>query len=145
MRRSTRLTNGLSKKLKNLKAALALHFAWYNFVRIHRALGMTPAMAHGLVSELWKIDRLLPERPNLTHCPLGASKGIAAMGMNVVIEVLIANLDRHRKHLDDATITLIDQLVETGEQPDESQKVVLYLAERRLRHDLGDDEYFGRT
>ena len=67
------------------------------------------------------------------------------MGMNVVIEVLIANLDRHRKHLDDATITLIDQLVETGEQPDESQKVVLYLAERQLRQDLGDDEYFGRT
>ncbi len=67
------------------------------------------------------------------------------MGMNVVIEVLIANLDRHRKHLDDATITLIDQLVETEEQPDESQKVVLYLAERHLRNKLGDDEYFGRT
>ncbi|MEE9297360.1 MAG: hypothetical protein V3W34_20670 [Phycisphaerae bacterium] len=67
------------------------------------------------------------------------------MGMNVVIEVLIANLDRHRKHLDDATITLIDQLVETDGQPDESQKDVLYLAERHLRHVLGDDEYFGRT
>ncbi len=67
------------------------------------------------------------------------------MGMNVVIEVLIANLDRHRKHLDDATITLIDQLVETDGQPDESQKDVLYLAERQLRHVLGDDEYFGRT
>ncbi len=67
------------------------------------------------------------------------------MGMNVVIEVMIANLNRHRKHLDDATITLIDQLVETDGQPDESQKDALYLAERQLRNDLGDDEYFGRT
>ena len=64
MRRFASLTNGLSKKLKNLKAVVALHFAWYNFVRIHRALGMTPAMAHGLVSELWKIDRSLPELSN---------------------------------------------------------------------------------
>ncbi len=67
------------------------------------------------------------------------------MGMNVVIEVMIAHLNNHRRHLDDATITLIDQLVETEEQPDESQKVVLYLAERHLREKLGDDEYFGRT
>lgn len=67
------------------------------------------------------------------------------MGINVVIEVMIANLNRHRKHLDDATITLIDQLVETDGQPDESQKDALYLAERQLRNDLGDDEYFGRT
>ncbi len=55
----------------------------------------------------------------------------------VVIEILIAKLNNHRKHLDDATITLIDQLRETDEQPDESQKDVLYLAERKLRHDLG--------
>ena len=67
------------------------------------------------------------------------------MGINVVIEVMIANLNRHRKHLDDATITLIDQLVETDGLPDESQKDALYLAERQLRNDLGEDEYFGRT
>ena len=67
------------------------------------------------------------------------------MGMNVVIEGLIAHLNLFREHLDDATITLIDQLVETGEQPDESQKDVLYQAERKLRHDLGDEEYFART
>ncbi len=67
------------------------------------------------------------------------------MGMNVVIKALISSLNRYRKHLDDATITLIDQLVETDGQPDESQKDALYLAERQLRHDLGDDEYFGRT
>ena len=67
------------------------------------------------------------------------------MGMDTVIELLIAHLNLFREHLDDATITLIDQLRETGEQPDESQKNVLYLAERRLRRHLGDEEYFKRT
>ena len=46
MRRLTRLTNGFSKKWDNLKAALALHFAYYNFCRGHQTLkGATPAMA----------------------------------------------------------------------------------------------------
>ena len=67
------------------------------------------------------------------------------MGMNVEIELLIAQLNRHRTYLDDATITLIDQIQETGEQPDESQKDVLYPAERRLRRDIGDEEFFWRT
>ena len=67
------------------------------------------------------------------------------MGMDVVIEVLIDNLNRHRKHLDDETITLIGQLADTDEQPDENQKGVLYRAERTLILDLGDDEYFGTT
>lgn len=60
MRRFTRLTNAFSKKLDNLKAAVALHFAWYNFVRIHRSLGMTPAMAAGVASEMWAIEKLIP-------------------------------------------------------------------------------------
>ncbi len=46
-RRFTRLTNAFSKKLDNLRAALALHFAWYNFVRIHRSLRVTPATSVG--------------------------------------------------------------------------------------------------
>ena len=46
-RRFTRLTNVFSKKLENLKAALALHFRWYNFVRIHSSLRVTPAMVAG--------------------------------------------------------------------------------------------------
>jgi hypothetical protein len=45
LRRFTRLTNAFSKKLVNLKAALALHFAHYNFCRIHSTLRVTPAMA----------------------------------------------------------------------------------------------------
>ena len=46
-RRFTRLTNAFSKKLDNLKAALALHFGWHSFVRIHGSLRVTPAMAEG--------------------------------------------------------------------------------------------------
>ena len=59
MRRFTRLTNAFSKKLDNLKAALALHFAYYNFVRIHKSLRMTPAMAAGLESRLWSLEELI--------------------------------------------------------------------------------------
>ncbi|MGD0211488.1 MAG: IS1 family transposase [Desulfomonilia bacterium] len=63
MRRFTRLTNAFSKKLENLKAAVALHFAHYNFVRIHGTLRMTPAMAAGVTKELWSIRDLI-ERAN---------------------------------------------------------------------------------
>jgi IS1 family transposase len=58
-RRFTRLTNGFSKKLEDLKAALALHFAWYNFVRIHRSLRVTPAMAAGVTDRVWDLRELL--------------------------------------------------------------------------------------
>ncbi|MFQ5852544.1 MAG: DDE-type integrase/transposase/recombinase [Candidatus Binatia bacterium] len=56
IRRFTRLTNVFSKKLANLKAALALYFAHYNFVRIHRTLRVTPAMAAGLTDYVWDLD-----------------------------------------------------------------------------------------
>jgi IS1 family transposase len=59
LRRFTRLTNGFSKKLANLKAALALHFAWYNFCRIHGSLRVTPAMAAGLTDRVWDLRELL--------------------------------------------------------------------------------------
>ena len=59
MRRFTRLTNAFSKKLENMKAAVALHFVHYNFVRIHSALKVTPAMEAGIVSGPWGIDDLL--------------------------------------------------------------------------------------
>lgn len=57
--RFTRLTNAFSKKLDNLKAAVALHFAWHNFVRIHRTLRVTPAMAAGVSDRLWTISDLI--------------------------------------------------------------------------------------
>jgi len=59
MRRFTRLTNAFSKKLSNMKAALALHFAHYNFCRIHQSLRVTPAMAAGIENSIWTTAQLL--------------------------------------------------------------------------------------
>jgi IS1 family transposase len=64
MRRFTRLTNAFSKKIENLKAAVALHFAWYNFCRLHKTLRVTPAMAAGVDSRLWSIGDLVAETSN---------------------------------------------------------------------------------
>jgi IS1 family transposase len=61
MRRMTRLTNGFSKKLDHLKGAVALHFAHYNFVRVHKSLRITPAMAAGVESRLWTLQELVEE------------------------------------------------------------------------------------
>jgi IS1 family transposase len=59
LRRFTRLTNAFSKKLENLKAACALHFAWYNFCRVHSSLRVTPAMAAAVTESIWPIEVLL--------------------------------------------------------------------------------------
>jgi IS1 family transposase len=59
MRRFTRLTNAFSKKLENLKAAMALYFAWYNYCRIHQSLRVTPAMAANIEKRVWEIGELL--------------------------------------------------------------------------------------
>lgn len=56
MRRFTRLTNAFSKKVENHAHAIALHFMFYNFVRIHKTLRCTPAMAAGLTNKLWEIE-----------------------------------------------------------------------------------------
>jgi hypothetical protein len=53
MRRFTRLTNAFSKRITNHCHALALYFVWYNFVRIHKSLRVTPAMAAGVTDRLW--------------------------------------------------------------------------------------------
>jgi len=58
-RRFTRLTNAFSKKLSNLCAQVALHFAHYNFVRIHQTLRCTPAMAAGITDHLWGLEELV--------------------------------------------------------------------------------------
>lgn len=55
-RRFTRLTNGFSKKLENHAHAVALHFMYYNFVRIHQTLKITPAMAAKVTNRLWEIS-----------------------------------------------------------------------------------------
>lgn len=59
-RRFTRLTNAFSKKLANLKASVALHYAHYNFVRIHRTLRITPAMVANVGDQIWTMEELLP-------------------------------------------------------------------------------------
>mgnify|MGYP000635550926 FL=1 len=58
-RRFTRLTNAFSKKVENLKAAVALHFGYYNFCRVHMTLRVTPAMEAGLTDHVWSIEELL--------------------------------------------------------------------------------------
>lgn len=59
MRRFTRLTNAFSKKLENHANAIALHFAYYNFVRQHQTLRMSPAMAAGVTDRLWEMADLV--------------------------------------------------------------------------------------
>jgi hypothetical protein len=59
MRRLTRLTNAFSKSLAHLKAAAALHFAYYNFVRIHQTIRVTPCMEAGVTDHVWTIRELL--------------------------------------------------------------------------------------
>ncbi|MCI0448938.1 MAG: IS1 family transposase [Chlorobi bacterium] len=59
MRRFTRLTNAFSKKLENLKHAVALHFFCYNFMRMHRTIRATPAMKAGISNTFWTWEMFL--------------------------------------------------------------------------------------
>jgi len=75
MRRFTRLTNSFSKKGENMKAAVALHFAHYNFVRNHKTLRMTPAMAAEIKRSQWFLDHLVDRTPRQrSHGPQFKSK-----------------------------------------------------------------------
>ncbi len=59
MRRFTRLTNGFSKKVENLACAVALHFMYYNFCRVHQSLRVTPAMEAGITDHVWSIEEVI--------------------------------------------------------------------------------------
>ena len=59
VRRFTRLTNAFSKRIENHRAAVALHFAHYNFVRQHKTLRVTPAMAAGVSDRMWSLEELV--------------------------------------------------------------------------------------
>lgn len=58
MRRFTRLTNAFSKKIENHAHAIALHFMFYNFGRIHKSLRITPAMAAGITDHVWSLEEI---------------------------------------------------------------------------------------
>jgi hypothetical protein len=55
MRRFTRLTNAFSKKIENHACAVALHSMYYNFVRLHQTLKVSPAMAAGVTGRFWEM------------------------------------------------------------------------------------------
>jgi hypothetical protein len=59
IRRLTRLTNAFSKKLENHRAAIALHFAYYNLCKIHGSLRVTPAMEAGVANQIWTLAEVL--------------------------------------------------------------------------------------
>jgi hypothetical protein len=62
MRRYTRLSNGFSRKLRNHAAATALNYFAYNFIKIHRTLRVSPAMAAGVTDRLWDVNDLVALR-----------------------------------------------------------------------------------
>lgn len=59
MRRFTRLTNAFSKKVENHEAAIALHYMYYNFGRIHQVLRVTPAMEAGIADHVWSLEEIV--------------------------------------------------------------------------------------
>lgn len=59
MRRFTRLTNGFSKKVENHAHSVALFAMYYNFVRLHKTLRTTPAMAASITKRLWEIGDII--------------------------------------------------------------------------------------
>ena len=67
MPRFTRLTNAFSKKIENHAAAVSLHFMYYNFVRRHQTLRVTPAMAAGVSKKLRSIEDMVGLLPELKY------------------------------------------------------------------------------
>ncbi len=74
MRRFTRLTNAFSKKVENHANAVALHFMFYNFAKIHKTLRVTPAMEAGLSDHVWSIKDIAALVPEPVATKRGAYK-----------------------------------------------------------------------
>jgi hypothetical protein len=68
IRRLTRLTNCFSKKWENHRSALALHFAYYNFCRIHGSIRVTPAMEAGITDHVWTFGGITRPRGLKMRC-----------------------------------------------------------------------------
>jgi IS1 family transposase len=58
-RRLSRLTNAFSKKIENFRAAVALHYGYYNFCKIHKTIRCTPAMEAGVTTSPWTVRELV--------------------------------------------------------------------------------------
>jgi hypothetical protein len=71
MRRFTRLTNAFSKKIENHCYAIALHFVYYNFTKIHKSLSVTPAMQEGLPKRVMSLEEIV----NLAHVETPKKRG----------------------------------------------------------------------
>jgi IS1 family transposase len=78
MRRFTRLTNALIKKVENHISAVALYFKFYNFCRIHRSSRVTPAMEAGLSDHAWEVEGVVALLPEPKYGPRGPYKKRAA-------------------------------------------------------------------
>lgn len=69
MRRFTRLTNGFSKKFENHMHMVAIYTVWYNFIRMHKSLRMSPAMAAGVADRLWSMEDLVAKMDEVAPRP----------------------------------------------------------------------------
>ena len=78
MRRFTRPTSAFSKKLENHAHMVALYALWYNFIRVHKTLRMSPAMAAGIETRLWSMKdvvRLIEWREDMRSGALLVGSG----------------------------------------------------------------------
>jgi IS1 family transposase len=82
MRRFTRLTNAFSKKVENLAAAVSLHFFFYNFCRVHKTLGTTPAVAAGVADHVWKLNELIGLLEEAERTPIKRGRYAKTRGAN---------------------------------------------------------------
>jgi IS1 family transposase len=72
VRRISRATNAFSKKLINFRAAIALHFTYYNFCKVHLTIGTTPAVAAGVAGHVWTVPEMIENAAScLSEQPMG--------------------------------------------------------------------------
>jgi hypothetical protein len=82
-RRFTRLTNAFSKKVENHMAAVALHFMYYNFGRIHKTLRVTPAMEAGISDHVWSLEEIAGLVPEPVAKKRGTYKKVKGANLSV--------------------------------------------------------------
>ena len=76
MRQFTRMTTSFSKKVDNHFYAISLHFMYYNFGKIHKALRVTPAMEAGVTDHVWSIDEIVRLAPDPVATKRGSYKKV---------------------------------------------------------------------